>query len=74
MAKSKYHHYVLVLSSTGAVFVTAIEPRHTAIWCKTEKLLEMSKDMAENVALGLTMNFTTAFHITVPYELDTQPY
>ena len=74
MTKSKYHHYVLVLGSTGAAFVTAIYPKHTAEWCKTDKPLEFTKDMAEDVALGLTLNFNIAYHITVPYEIEAQPY
>jgi hypothetical protein len=41
---------------------------------KSGKPLEMSKMQAEDIALGLNLNFITAFPITVKWEIRIQPY
>ena len=74
MAKSKYHHYVLVCTTSGAKFVTKLLPHHECEWIATDAPLEMSPQWAEDVAMGLMLNFHCAFHIKVPFEIDRQPY
>ena len=72
--KKRNHHYVLVLTNTGPVFVTGTKPHHYAEFDKLEKPLEFSKSVAEDICLGLNLNFITAYYVCVPYELDAQPY
>lgn len=75
MATKKTNYwYVLVLTESGAKFVTKILPKK---WCEWDELgapLEMSQSMAKNLATGLMLNFNTAFPVCSPIELDKQPY
>ena len=73
--KQKNWYYVLVMSNDGPVFVTKIEySTKYAHWDKTEKPLAMDKSRAEDLTLGLNLNFHTAFMVCSKFELDTQPY
>ena len=73
--KQKNWYYVLVMSNDGPVFVTKIEyATKYAHWDKTEKPLAMDKSRAEDLTLGLNLNFHTAFMVCSKFELDTQPY
>lgn len=75
MAKKKNYWYVMVMSDGGPVFVTKINyGDRTAEWNKLEKPLEMDKDRAQDLALGLNLNFHTAYAVCQPFELVTQPY
>ena len=75
MANQKNHYYVLVMSDNGPVFVTKVNyGDKTAEWNKLEKPLEMSKASAENLVLGLNLNWNTAFLVTMQFELTSQPY
>ena len=75
MAKKKNYWYVLVMSDNGPVFVTKINyGDRTAEWNKLEKPLEMDKDRAQDLALGLNLNFHTAYSVCQTFELDRQPY
>ena len=71
MAKKKNWWYVLVLSAKGGpTFVTAIHHANkTAEWNKKEPPLEMEMFWAKDLALGLMLNFTTAFAICSPIPL-----
>ena len=73
MAKSKYHHYILVLTESGAKFVTKRLPDRCVEWKAEDAPLEFSAVWAEDITMGLNMNFFTAFHIKVPYEITHQP-
>lgn len=72
-AKKKNYYYVLVLTSEGPVFVTETK-YHDAMWDKNKPPKLFSKAFAEDVALGLALNFHSAFMVTTKYELTTQPY
>lgn len=75
MAKKKNCWYVMVMSDGGPAFVTKINyGDRTAEWNKLEKPLEMDKDRAQDLTLGLNLNFHTAYAVCQPFELDTQPY
>ncbi len=76
MTKGKKNHwYVLVMSDGGPVFVTkANYATKTAEWNKLEKPLELDKSRAEDLILGLNLNFHSAFAVVMPFEIDTQPY
>ena len=75
MAKKQNWYYVLVLSDDGPVFVTDIDYRSkVAHWDKTEKPLTMDKYRAEDLTMGLNLNFHMAFTVCSKFELDTQPY
>ena len=66
--------YVLVLTESGAKFVTKTLPRNWCEWNELEKPLEFTQSMAINIATALMLNFTTAFPVCSPIELDKQPY
>ena len=73
MAKKNYW-YVMVLTPTGPTFVTGIEPRNSARFDKSAKPLELSRDMAQQVALGLCVNCHLAYAVCQPFQVDHQPY
>ena len=75
MANQKNHYYVLVMSDEGPVFVTSVNyGNKTAEWNKLEKPLEMGKSSAEDLVLGLNLNWHTSFLVAMKFELDHQPY
>lgn len=75
MAQKKNWYYVMVMSDEGPVFVTSIEyATKYAHWNKLEKPLSLDKSAAEDLTLGLNLNFHTAFMVCSKFELDTQPY
>ena len=76
MAKKKNHYYVLVLTTEGPKFVTKVNNfTHYAEYNELEKPKEFdTKSYADDVSFGLTVNFITAYTITTPYEITSQPY
>lgn len=75
MAKSKYHYYVLVFSSDGPVYVTSINNANKyAHWDKSKAPLEFSASYAEDLVMGLNMNFNSAVMIKSTREITGQPY
>lgn len=74
MANKKNHYYVLVMTMKGAMFVTGTEGHKTALWDKCGTPLEMTKERATDMAIGLTWNGSTAFVVCMPFELDVQPF
>lgn len=75
MAKKQNWYYVLVMTDGGAVFVTDVDRRNKeAHWVKTDKPLAMSKEWAEDLTLGLNLNWHLAFTVCSKFELDNQPY
>lgn len=76
MAKKKYHYYVLVMTTDGPKFVTKVNyGDKTAEYDKLEKPLEFSsKEWAEDVVLGLNLNFNTAYLVCQKWEIEHQPY
>lgn len=75
MANKKTHYYVLVFTAEGAKYVTKINNAdRTAEWNKDEKPLEMTKERANELMIGLTWNCHSAQVVASPVELDNQPY
>ena len=70
----KYHYYVLVFTNEGPKYVTGIGDHHTAYWKAEDKPLEMSASWAEDVYVGLCLNFFTAVLIKSRFEIDRHPY
>lgn len=75
MAKKQNFYYTLVMTNHGPVFVTEVDrTTKTARWEKDKKPLEMGKYWAEDLTLGLNLNFNLAFTVCSKFELDNQPY
>lgn len=75
MAKKQNYYYVQVFTDHGPVFVTSVNnATKTAHWDKTEAPLELGKYMAEDLTLGLNLNFHFAVTVVSKIELETQPY
>ena len=77
MAKKKVEEYckVIVMTDNGAVFVTEVNNwERTAKWEKDKKPLNLTKDDAQYLAMGLTMNGHLAFATCDRYDMDKQPY
>ena len=72
--KKEYHYYVLVFTDHGPVYVTELGDHHTAYWNCMEKPYELSKEWADDVCLGLNMNFYTSAVVKMPFEIESQPY
>lgn len=75
MAKKKEYWYVLVMTRNGAVFVTETNNwERTAKWEKDKKPMLFTKDDAQYLAMGLTLNGHLSYPIGQTYENDRQPY
>ena len=75
MAQKKNWYYVLVMSDEGPVFVTSVDySTKYAHWDNTEMPKAFDKFWAEDLVLGLNLNFHTAFMVCSKFELDHQPY
>ena len=73
MGKQKKYNYILVQSGGVAKFVTSIEPENKVCrWEKDKKPLALSKEYAEQITLGLNLNFTPAFVITSFFKIEEQ--
>lgn len=73
MAKKKNHYYVLVCTGAGAKFVTGTEG-HTAYWDVEKPPMEMSKTFAEQLVMGLNLNFNLAYMVCNKWEIKSHPY
>lgn len=74
MAKKTNYYYVLVLTKTGPVFVTGEGDHHMAYWDRSKPPMELSRDYAKDMVIGLNLNGHMAFTVVMPFELETQPY
>lgn len=73
--KTKKHYYVLVMTEAGPKFVTKINyGDKTAEWDYKEKPLEMEKLQAEDLVLGLNLNWNQAYLVCQNWEIENQPY
>ena len=73
--KKQNYYYVLVMTNGGPVFVTSVDRvNKIAKWNADEKPLEMGKYWAEDLTMGLNLNWNLAYTICSKFELDTQPY
>lgn len=74
MAQKKNHWYIMVLTSEGPKFVTDILPRQRAEWDKSKPPKEFTKELAQDIVMGLCLNFQLAYAVCQPFEIDHQPY
>lgn len=74
MAKKTKWYYVLVMTNQGPVFVTGLGEGKWAKWNCEEQPKEFSKDFAEDIAFGLTVNGHIAYAVCTKYEIEGQPY
>ena len=72
--RNKYHWYILVLTDKGPKFVTKLGANRTAYWGATDKPLEVSKEWANDICIGLTWNGYLAYPVCTTYEISSQPY
>ena len=73
--KKKDHWYVLVMGEQGPKFVTKVNHvDRTAEWDYKEAPLELDKSTAQDLSLGLTLNFHTAFAVCSQFEVPSHPY
>jgi hypothetical protein len=69
----KYFYYVVIATEDGAKFVTKTDyATKMAHWDSNEKPLALSKTQADDLALGLTLNFYPAFTLKSYHELKSQ--
>ena len=74
-SKKKNFYYVLVITASGPKFVTKINHRDkTAEWNEDEAPLELGKYMAEDICMGLNLNYHCAYTVHMPFEIESQPY
>lgn len=71
----KNHYYVLVFTDNGPAYVTSVNyVDRSARWDKNEVPKEFSKSNAEDLVFGLRCNWHNAVVVTLPVEIDCQPY
>jgi hypothetical protein len=74
MANKKNFHYVLVFTDEGPVYVTSVNnATQYAKWDKNEAPKDFPKYYAEELVLGLNLNYHHAVLVTTKYEVQ-QPY
>ena len=73
-ARKNNYYYILVMTNNGPVFVTDIKPHHYAEYDRNKKPKLFEKSRAEDITMGLNLNFNLAFMVTSKWEIDTQPY
>ena len=68
--------YVIVFTENGAKFVTEVNNADKTCKWETDKTPYKfaSKQSAQNVATGLTLNFNFAVAVASTYEVTSQPY
>lgn len=73
--QAKKYWYVLVMTDHGAVFVTDIDKNtNMAEWDKMKSPCRFSKQMAEELSIGLRCNGNTAYAVESTLEDERQPY
>lgn len=74
MAKKSYY-YVLVFTDNGPVYVTAVNNfERVSYWNKEEKPMSMSQSFAEDIAMGLNLNYHSCVVVKSPHEISGHPY
>ena len=75
MANKKNYWYVIVMTESGAKFVTDKDyASKTAFWDGLEPPAEFGRYSAEDLAMGLMLNGYLAYAVMSPIEIDAQPY
>lgn len=75
MAKKKNFYYILVMSDNGPKFLTKVNyADRTAEWDELEKPLELGKERAEDLVMGLNLNYHLSYVVCSKWEIDSQPY
>lgn len=73
--KTKYHYYILVFTSTGCKYVTGVNySNRETYWEEQEKPLELTKEIAHDISLGLAWNGFNNQVVMSRYEIENQPY
>lgn len=72
--RKKNYWYVLALTSAGPKFVTGTGEGHTCFWKHDQKPMEISKEFARSMCVGLIWNGTPAFPVCTEYEIEGQPF
>ena len=73
--RQKNYWYILVHTSRGPVFVTGYGNGHKEVlFERTEKPMELSKEMAMDIAFGLTVNGWLATAVCSKFEFEAQLY
>ena len=71
----KNHYYVLVFTDNGPVYVTSVNyAEKSARWEKDKNPIGFSKSNAEDLVFGLRCNWHNAVVVSLPVEIDYQPY
>lgn len=74
MAK-KYYYYVLVFTNYGPMYVTSIDSSNKyAHWDKDKEPMELGSRYAEDLVLGLNLNFNHSVVIKSTRKIERQPY
>lgn len=74
MANKKNYYYVLVFTEQGPVYVTSVDnASKVAYWEKDKAPMALPKSYAEDLTVGLNLNYNIAVMVTSKWEL-TQPY
>lgn len=72
--KKKNYYYVLVFTDDGPVYVTSVDnASRVAYWEKDKAPLTLPKHYAEDLTIGLNLNYNNAVVVASKWEL-TQPY
>lgn len=71
----KNHYYVLVFADNGPAYVTSVNyADRSARWEKDKAPKEFNKSSAEDLVFGLRCNWFNAVVVSLPVEIDCQPY
>ena len=71
--KKQNYWYVIVMTEEGPKFVTGTK-YHTAYWDKEKTPLELGRDWAKDICMGLNLNGYLAYQVCMPFEIETHPY
>lgn len=73
MARKNYY-YVLVFTDAGPVYVTSLGGHNVCYWDRNERPMALKRYLAEEIAVGLRLNGSCAVMVTMPFDLEYQPY
>lgn len=75
MSTNKAYWYVLVFTGHGPVYVTKRDNGTKTAWWEAEKKPKsFAQSLAQDLALGLSLNGTNAVAVRSLWALDSQPY
>lgn len=75
MSKRKNHYYVMVFTGGGPVYVVGVNSKNNvARWDPMNPPVEMTREDAKSVCVGLNINGFASQVICSPYPVERQPY